>query len=87
MIKELKFLFYVIIIFLFIFFTFKYYFSNENKKNSYRSFEQNNDKIFNYSKKLILLKDDTIAIIEYTKQSTNKNKKNYNFWKLINIDE
>tara|TARA_B100000965_G_scaffold265231_1_gene224024 strand:+ start:797 stop:1060 length:264 start_codon:yes stop_codon:yes gene_type:complete len=87
MIKELKYLFFIITIFLFIFFTLKYYFSNENKKKSFRSFKQNNDKVIDYSEKLILLKNDTNNIIEYNERKIDKNKKNYNFWKLINNNE
>ena len=37
MFKELKYVFYLLVIFLFIFFISKYYFSDQNKKKSYRS--------------------------------------------------
>ena len=37
MIKELKYLFFILTIFVFIFLILKYYFSDNNKKNSYRS--------------------------------------------------
>ena len=37
MIKELKYLFYIVIIFFFTFFTVRYYISDENYKKSYRS--------------------------------------------------
>ena len=37
MLKEIKYLIFALIIFLFIFFTVKYYFSDNNKKKSYRS--------------------------------------------------
>ena len=72
------------VIFVFIFITLKYYFSDNNKKNSYRSFKQNNEKIQNFSQKLVLLSTDTDDIVEYVEKIINKNKKNYNFWKLIN---
>tara|TARA_B100000780_G_scaffold243470_1_gene186729 strand:- start:218 stop:484 length:267 start_codon:yes stop_codon:yes gene_type:complete len=84
MIKELKYLFFISIIFLFLFFTVKFYFSDENEKNSYRSFKVLDDNIINYSQKLILLKNDTKDVVEYVEKNTDKNKKNYNFWKLIN---
>ncbi len=87
MIKELKYLFFIITIFLFIFLNLKYYFSDENKKNSFRSFKQNNKKIINYSEKLIILKNDTNNIVEYIQKTTDKNKKDYNFWNLINNNE
>ena len=87
MIKELKYLFFLIIISLFIFLTLKYYFSDDNIKNSYRSLKLNNEKIITFSKKLILLENDTNNIVEYVEKKINKNKKNYNFWTLINNNE
>ena len=87
MIKELKYLFFILTIFVFIFLTLKYYFSDDNKKNSYRSLNQNSIRIIDYSKKLILLKNDTNNIVEYVEKTIDKNKKNYNFWKLIYNNE
>jgi len=86
MLKELKYLLFLIVIVLFFFLSFKYYFSNENKKNSYRSLKNIDDKTEDYSRNLILLKSDTVNIVEYVENSIDKNKKNYNFWKLINND-
>ncbi len=86
MLKELKYLLFLIVIVLFFFLSFKYYFSNENKKNSYRSLKNIEDKTKNYSRNLILLNSDTVDIVEYVEKSIDKNKKNYNFWKLINND-
>ena len=87
MLKELKYLSFLIFILLFFFLSLKYYFSDNNKKNSYRSLKLIDDKIFNYSKNLILLKNDTVDIVEYVEKTIEKNKKNYNFWKLISNDE
>ena len=87
MLKELKYLLYLFVISLFLFLSLKYYFSDNNKKNSYRSYKQMDDKISNYSQNIILLKSDTIDIVEYVEKTINKNKKNYNFWKLINNNE
>ena len=87
MIKEIKYLIFLIFISLFIFLTIKYYFSDNNKKNSYRSLNQNSNKVIDYSKKLILLKNDTNNIVEYVEKTIDKNKKNYNFWKLIYNNE
>ena len=86
MLKELKYLLFLIVIVLFFSLSFKYYFSNENKKNSYRSLKNIEDKNENYSRNLILLKSDTVNIVKYVEKSIDKNKKNYNFWKLINND-
>ena len=84
MLKELKYIFFLFTISLFFFLSLKYYFSDENKKNSYRSYEQMDKQITNYSQNVILLKSDTIDIVEYVEKTIDKNKKNYNFWKLIN---
>ena len=87
MLKELKYLLYLFVILLFFFLSLKYYFSDDNKKNSYRSYKQVDEKIINYSQNIILLKSDTIDIVEYVEKTIDKNKKNYNFWKLINNNE
>tara|TARA_B100000787_G_scaffold162320_1_gene142929 strand:- start:326 stop:592 length:267 start_codon:yes stop_codon:yes gene_type:complete len=87
MLKELKYLFYILIFFLFLFLTLKFYFSDTNKKNSYRSLKEIEDKIIIYSQKLILLKNDTSNVVEYIEKSIDKNKKNFNFWKLITSDD
>jgi len=87
MFKEIKYLIFISIICLFIFLIFKYYFSDTNKKNSYRSLNNINEKINIYVKKLPILEDDTKNIIEYVEQSNNKKKKKFNFWKLLNTNE
>ena len=86
MLKEIKYLIFVVIIILFLFFTGKYYFSNENIKNSYRSYKNIDEKIKVYSKNLPLLINDTENIIEYVKQTDKKKKKKFNFWKLLEND-
>ena len=87
MIKELKYFFFIVIIFIFLFLIINFYFSDDNKKNSYRSYKEVDEKINKYSQNIILLKNDTTNIVEYVEKTVNKNKKNYNFWKLINNDE
>ena len=87
MLKELKYLLFLLAISLFFFLSLKYYFSDDNKKNSYRSYKLVDEKISNYSQNIILLKNDTIDIVEYVEKSIDKNKKDYNFWKLINNNE
>ena len=84
MLKELKYFLYLFVITLFIFLSLKYYFSDNNKKNSYRITKLIDEKISNYSKNLFLLKNDTNNIVEYIEKSIDKNKKDYNFWKLLN---
>jgi|TARA_B110000037_G_scaffold214252_1_gene269883 hypothetical protein len=83
MLKELKYLLYLFVIILFCFLSLKYYFSDDNKKNSYRSYKQVGEKITNYSQNIILLKSDTIDIVEYAEKTIDKNKKKYNFLELI----
>jgi hypothetical protein len=86
MVKELKYLFYIFIISLFIYFSLKYYLSDEYKKKSFRLLKLNNEKVYNYSKNLILLSNNTNNIVKYVEKTFDENKKNYNFWKLINND-
>ena len=86
MVKEIKYFIFVLLILLFIFLTGRYYFSDTNKKNSYRSLSSNNQKIETYSKNLPILEDNTKNIIEYVEKS-NKKKKKFNFWKLLEINE
>ena len=86
MLKEIKNLIFILIISIFIFLTCRYYFSDVNKKNSYRSLKSIDEKIKKYAKNLPLLEDDTADIIEYVEQSNNKKKK-FNFWKLLESDE
>ena len=86
MLKEIKYLIFIVIILLFIFLTGKYYFSDENIKKSYRSYKNIDEKIKIYSKELPILENDTQNIIEYVKQTNKKKKKKFNFWKLLEND-
>ena len=86
MLKEIKYLIFIIIISLFIFFTGRYYFSDENIKKSYRSHKNINERILIYSKDLPVLENDTQEIIEYVKQTNKIKKKKFNFWKLLEND-
>ena len=87
MIKELKYVFFVIVILTFLFLVFKYYFSDEHKKKSYRSHQNIDEKIKLYSKNLPVLENDTQNVIEYVKQTNKKKKKKFNFWKLLDNDK
>ena len=86
MIKEIKYLLFVIFILLFIFFIGRYYFSDENKKRSFRSLNNIDQKLSIYVKKLPVLENNTKDIIKYVEQ-TNSKKKKYNFWKLLDFNE
>jgi len=83
MIKELKYFLYTVTIISFIFFILNYYFSDENKKNSYRSTKIFDTKIVKYSETLQTLESDTENIVEYIENTFNKDKKKYKFWELI----
>ena len=87
MLKEIKYLIFIFIICLFLFLTGRYYFSDTNKKNSYRSLQNIDQKINTYSKNIPILEDDTKNIIEYVEQSSTKKKKKFNFWKLLETNE
>tara|TARA_B100001057_G_scaffold392440_1_gene401012 strand:- start:4623 stop:4886 length:264 start_codon:yes stop_codon:yes gene_type:complete len=87
MIKEIRYLIFLIVIFLFLFFTLKYYFSDSYKKKSYRSLANIGNKIETYSKKIPVLDDDTQNSIEYVKNTQTKKKKKYHFWKLLDKNE
>ena len=85
--KELKYFLYVATIFGFLIFVGNYYFSDKNKKNSYRSTKLYDNKISKYNNELLKLESDTEDIIEYVENSSNKNKKKYKFWDLLNNDK
>ena len=86
MFKELKYLIFTIFISLFLFFIIKYYFSDLNKKKSYRSLNSIDEKLEIFTSQLPILKNDSNNIIEYVEQ-TNDKKKKYNFWKLLEKDD
>ncbi|WP_440923341.1 hypothetical protein [Candidatus Pelagibacter sp.] len=83
MLKEIKYLIFLLLIGFFLFFTAKYYFSDENKKNSFRSLSNIDKKINIYSEKLPVLENDTKDIIQYVEKSNKDKKKKFNFWKLL----
>ena len=83
MLKEVKNLIFIVVIFLFIFFTLKYYFSDINKKKSFRSLNNIEERLNLYSEKIPVLDDDTKNIIEYIEQTNNKKRKKFNFWELL----
>jgi hypothetical protein len=84
MIKELKYFFYIFTIAVFIIFIANYYFSDENKKNSYRSIKLFGKRIIEYSSKLQTLESNTDKITDYVENTTNKE---YKFMELLFDDK
>ena len=87
MIKEIKYSLFLIIIFVFLFFTVKYYFSDTNKKKSYRSFINIEKKINSYAENLPILENNTKDIIEYIDKTEAKKKRKYYFWELLDKND
>ena len=85
--KELKYFLYIITIFSFLIFVGTYYFSDKNKKNSYRSVQLYNDKISSYDDNLLVLESDTENINEYAESNLDESKKKYKFWELFKNDK
>ena len=79
MIKEIRYTIFLVIIIGFIFFSLKYYFSDTNKKKSYRSLNNIDKKIDLYSQNIPILDNDTKNIIEYSKNTNTKKRKNIFF--------
>ena len=76
--KEVKYVIFIVVISSFLFFTVKYYFSDENVKKSYRSYNSVDERIKIYSLKLPILENDTNDVIEYVNQTNKKKKKKFN---------
>ena len=87
MLKEIKYLVFLIFIISFLFLISKYYFSDTNIKNSYRSLNSIEKKLELYVNQLPILEDDTKNIIEYVDIKDKKKKKKYNFWQLLEKNE
>ena len=85
--KELIYFLYVFTILAFTIFVSTYYFSDENKKNSYRSIKLFEKRIIEYSSKLPTLESNTDKIIDYVENTKNKDKKKYKFWELLFDDK
>jgi len=88
MLKEVKYVVYLLTIFFSIFFVIKFYLSENNIKLSYKvmlQYQNELDKKFN---NLPIIKDDTNDIIEYTNEIEEfKNKKQRKFWDLLKTNE
>ena len=88
MLKEVKYVVYLLTIFFFIFFVIKFYLSENNIKRSNKiifQYQNELDKKFN---NLPIIKNDTGDIIEYTNEIEEfKNKKQRRFWDLLKTNE
>ena len=86
MLKEIKKLFYILSIFIVIFFILRFFFSDKNKKNYFKSLNQIDKKIEMNKEKIATLRSDTEDIIEYIDNNLNEKKKNYKFWELLQFN-
>ena len=86
MLTELKYLLHLLTIFIFFFTLLKFYLSDSYEKKLYRSLNNFDEVIKNFSQNLPLLENDTQNVIEYVDNNTDKSKKKYKFWKLIEND-
>ena len=88
MLKEVKYVVYLLTIFFSIFFVVKFYVSENNIKLSNKvmlQYQNELDKKFN---NLPIIKDDTNDIIEYTNEIKEfKNRKQRKFWDLFKTNE
>ena len=88
MLKEVKYVVYLLTIFFFIFFVIKFYLSENNIKKSNKVIIQYQNKIDKKFNNLPIIKSDTNNIIEYTNEIEKfKNKKQRKFWDLIKTNE
>ena len=84
MIKEVKYLVYLLIIFFSIFFVIKFYLSENNIKLNNKVMLQYQNKLDKKFNNLPIIKNDTNDIIEYTNEIEEfKNKKPRKFWDLF----
>ena len=85
MIKEIKFFIYIFIIILFFFLTIKFYLSETNIKNTYRSINYKDENININDLDLKVLKNNTVDIIEYVDNQLD-DEEEYKFWELLQIN-
>ena len=88
MLKEVKYVVYLLTIFFFIFFVIKFYLSENNIKWSNKVILQYQNVLDKKFINLPIIKDDTNDIIEYTSEIEDfKNKKQRKFWDLLKTSE
>ena len=85
MLKKIKNIFYLASFFIFIILTTKFYFSDQNIRETNKSRSLYSVILNNNTQNLPLLKNDTNNIIEYINdvEIYKKKKKKYTFWDLI----
>ena len=85
MLKKIKNIFYLASFLIFIILTTRFYFSDQNIKETNKSRSFYSVKLNNNSQNLPLLKNDTNNIIEYINdiEIYKKRKKKFTFWNLI----
>ena len=88
MLKEIKYVVYLLTIFFSIFFVVKFYLSENNIKLSNKVMLQYQNELDRKFNNLPIIKDDTNDIIEYTNEIEEfKNKKQRKFWDLLKTNE
>ena len=85
MIKEIKYFIYIFTIILFFFLTIKFYLSETNIKNTYRSINFKDENININDLDLKVLKNNTMNIIEYVDNQLD-DEEEYKFWELLQIN-
>ena len=88
MLKEIKYVVYLLTIFFSIFFVIKFYLSENNIKRSNKVLLQYQNELDKKFDNLPIIKDDTNDIIEYTNEIKEfKNRKQRKFWDLFKTNE
>ena len=88
MLKEVKYVVYLLTIFFFIFFVIKFYLSEDNVKWSNKVILQYQNILNKKFISLPIIKNDTNDIIEYTSEIEDfKNMKQRKFWDLLKTGE
>ena len=83
MIKEIKYLFFIIVIFFSLFLTLRFYFSETNIKKSYRVLNEIDQNANIDENNLIILNNDTDNIIDYVNQKIEGKDDKFKFWELF----
>ena len=88
MLKEIKYIVYLLTIFFFIFFVIKFYLSENNIKRTSKIILKYQNELDSKFNNLPIIKNDTNDIIEYTKEIEKfKNEKQRKFWDLFKTNE